>query len=814
MRKFTKKTFCILTAAVMSVGALSLTACGNGFSPVAEDKSGNVESNGGFVVATNDYYYFINGMEDYTADNTYGDVVKGALMRVKKTEVKENKYETVIPSLFASGDYDAGVYIYNNRIYYATPNNVKNTSGVVESDYLDFKSAKTDGSDVTDILRVESNSLQYRYIESGEGAEKIVYLVYVKDKELHSYNTETGADTLLVKDGTYLFNDADKTDPYVYYTMSVADKQDSDYSVSYKYNQIYRVRADVTEGPEYTWNQEWLDENNEGKAPYVNLGQLVLDGIGQSDLGMEDKDNAKTQFNPDAAEDLSNCPAIGYVYTLQNYTNDGIYFKRALTYTPGSTVGSEGELYYLPASALTAEWNTVDGNSGLDMVANSINLSKASSSALFYLENGEHHYLYVSGSNIYRADVNKKDGSNQTKDLAIAHSATGATLVSLDATSDETYHYVYYTLSNSGGLSVERAVYNGTEKNYSNLVFGDAHNEPYEPVKLLNVQHASGWYEYEIIDNNLFYANYESFNAPLNYIYTVNLNGADGTLLNNEELSEINEKYDAIFSTDSKKGYLEKVKVDVSTDYSNALKYYFYTGESELFWENIEDARKAGKNEKYINKNLYSLEQQKLFAAFTGGEDKFEGLEKSEDLQKFYDENEQFYFSLGYFTTMLGEMKESDADEYRDYWKTSVLKTYVEEAEEDGESLAWWAWLLIALAIAAVVVGAVFGAKHFRKRKASDAPKPERMRVDTTDDKDVDVYNTAENQEPAEEPEASEAHEEVPAEEVIEAEENAAEEFAEEPEQSSEENAEASEEPAETAEEPVPEADENDPYHE
>lgn len=774
MRQFKKKAFCILTAAVMSVGALSLTACGNGFQPVAADNSGNVQSNGGFAVSTNDYYYFINGVEEYSAENTYGDVVKGALMRVKKDEVKQNKYETVIPSLLAAGDYESGVYIYGDRIYYATPNNVKNTSGVVENDYLDFKSAKTDGSDVRDIFRAEKNAVQYRFVEVGEGAEKSVYLLYVNEKDLHSYNVSTNTDTVLVKGGTYVFNDTDKSDPYVYYTMSVTDKMDSDFSVSYKYNQIYRVRADATKAPyDYTWDQKWLDENNNGEVPYVNFGELVLDGIGITDLGMQDDAGQKvvaTQFNKDAAEDLSNCPAIGYIYTLQSYTNQGIYFKRTLVYTPGSTVGSEGELYYLPASDVTAEWNTVEGNNGLDVVANSTNLSKASAAALFYLDGEEHHYVYVTGTNIYRVDVNKQDGSN-SKEVQIAYDASGATLISLDAVSDETYHYVYYSRSNNGGLSVERAVYNGDEKDYSNLIFGDKDNKPYEPVKLLNVQHASGWYEYEMIDNILFYANSESFGTSLNYIYAADLKNADGSLMNNEELDALNQKYNSIFATDKKEGYLQKVNQEIGSDYSNALKYYFYTNETALFWENIQEARDAGKSESYITKNLYSLEQQKLFAAFTGGEDKFEGLEKSEDLQKFYDENETFYFNLNYFTNMLGGMKEADEDAYEQYWKSSVLKVFVPEAEEK-EELAWWAWMLIALALAAAVAGVAVFVLRYKKRHADGEPKPEKMRVDTTDDKDVDVYgvndaNTAESgeetvsEEETQEPEAEPVQEET-----------------------------------------------------
>lgn len=773
MRKFTKKALCVFTAAAITAGALSLTACGSGFKPVTADNSQNVESNGGFVVSTTDYYYFINGVEDYASDNTYGDVVKGALMRVKKSDVaqKKNTAETVIPSLMVAGDYNSGVYIFDGRIYYASPNNVKNTSGKVENDYLDFKSAKTDGSDVKTILRVSDNSTKYRFVEAGEGANKAVYLVYVEGTELHSLNTATGKDTVLADGGTYVFHDSQKDNPYIYYTMGVTMFQDSDTSnTTLSYNQIYRVRANVTEAPyEYKWNQAWLDKNNEGKAPYTNLGEIVLDGVSATD--------ELTQFNHVAAETVR--PAIGYTYTIQNYENGGIYFTRKTVSGPDIT-----SLYYLSLSAdqLGAEWNSVSGNDKLVTIADKSNTSKASSSALFYNVGDTHYYLYVENGSIYRATVGEKGTVSEEQE--IAWNVGSATLVSLDRDSDAKYDYVYFTRSSGSGNSVERAVINGEEENYKNL--DNPAFEKYEPVKLLDVQHASGWYQFEILDNNLFYVNAEAFNNSLNYVYTVNLKNAEGALMNNEEIETLNDKYDEIF--DSEDGYLKDVSEKVSSNYSNALKYYFYTQKDTLFWENIQDARDAGKSEKYILKNLYTQKEQDAFKAFTEG--------KAEDLAKFKDGDES-YFSLAYFTTFLGEMNEADKEAYDNYWKTSVLQAYIPPEAEEDEGLAWWAWLLIALAIAAVVAGVVVGVVFYlKKHKKERAPKVEKMRVDTTDDKDVDVYHIGEET-PAEQTPAEETAE--PAEETVETTEEAAE-----PAKETEEAPEEAAEPAETPAEEVP----------
>ena len=68
MRKLFKKLSVLSVAAVLAAGTLSLAACGPTVK-VAPDTSAtkeSVTSNGGFVVTTGDYYYFINGVQDKT----------------------------------------------------------------------------------------------------------------------------------------------------------------------------------------------------------------------------------------------------------------------------------------------------------------------------------------------------------------------------------------------------------------------------------------------------------------------------------------------------------------------------------------------------------------------------------------------------------------------------------------------------------------------------------------------------------------------------------------------------------------------------
>ena len=167
MRKSFKKIIAVATAALMTAGALSLAACGTDFKtpqggPAASDA---VESNGGFVVAKGNYYYFINGVESYTADNTYGTPVKGALYRIKKEDVKakRNTAERVVPSIMSSGTYtNGGIYVYGDRVYYTTPNDVRDpVSGEIDSSVLRFQSAKLDGSDIKDYFTLTNNSVKF-----------------------------------------------------------------------------------------------------------------------------------------------------------------------------------------------------------------------------------------------------------------------------------------------------------------------------------------------------------------------------------------------------------------------------------------------------------------------------------------------------------------------------------------------------------------------------------------------------------------------------------------------------------------------------
>ena len=255
---------------------------------------------------------------------------------------------------------------------------------------------------------------------------------------------------------------------------------------------------------------------------------------------------------------------------MQAFSNGGLYFTRTDLAQTGSS-GEGGWLYYLSADELGSGWNSVTGNGAdyLDVVAQTTD--HVDTAAIFYLdEAGAHHYLYVDGDNIFRADVTEEG----TETTLIARGATDATLISIDDTSSDEYSYVYYTIAGDSGSNIYRGVYNGTEEDYRILGYED--NAPFAPVQLLDIEHAGSWYNFEILDGTVFFADAETIGTTsYNYISTLSLKNGNGALMDNAELKALNEEYDEIVGED---GIIESSADDVGENMPTALRYYFFMG--------------------------------------------------------------------------------------------------------------------------------------------------------------------------------------------------------------------------------------------
>lgn len=681
-----------------------------------ETKNAPVESNGGFAVKKGNWIYFINGTQYYTASNEYGDAVRGSLMRISQANFDAGKFtqaEIVVPQLFVAQDYDAGIFIYGDYVYFATPTTDKDVeTGETQRTSIDFKRAKLDGSETMKgyYFRLQNNTSNYRYVADKNG---VVYCLYEEDTTLKSYNTVTGENTVLVKGATSSFYyDTDVTDPKVYYTMAVSKGLDTDNPSTMDYNELYCVSAFATatvnpekasyttsSGKTYDFDETFMQKKNDkvkeeseekdptlpydfedySTYPYVNLGDVVLDGIGKFDQ----------------AEGSQTSSSLGgYTYTMTAYQNDGLYFTRE-TLPKTDSPEENTKVYYLSDTAKDAEnYNPVTANDGLIEIAP--NSKEATSSAIYTKEGDKFVYYYNLAGSMYKQIVGGEKIMMTNANKAVQKS----TLWKL---SDDG-KYLYFYQENNNGNSLGRINVKGTQADYQGAMLGTSEEyteaDEYRPQILTYIDYGMSWYKPEIFGDTLLYSNVQSFGTKTyNYIYATKLGSVQAV---KESIAEYNKVYEEI----------NKAK---GTELQNAMTYYFRTGKTDAY-EAVKDT-------------VYSESQQKAFDEFKA---KFEGT------------NPEFKLESEYFTLM-GRWSDEDAEAINQSWVDLLTPKTDEEASEDG-GLPWWAIVLISVGGVLVVSGVAFivirKAKKAKEQKRKDAIVNafNRKKIDTTDDKSIDVY--------------------------------------------------------------------------
>lgn len=788
-----------------------------------------------------------NVTTDY-GDNDFGDVVRASLMRIKESDMDNGEYdksEIVVPLMLVAADYSSGIYIYGDYVYYATPTTAMNLEGQTENTYVDFKRSRLDGKKTMRgyYFRSSDSTQDYRFVEVND----VVYCLHMDGSDLYSYNTEEKEDVLLAKGiSSWTFNSDDVSDPYVYYTIGVTEDIDQASSVTENYQQLYRVRADATyeldrKNADFTvtgYTSETTDENGgtvytqeaEGSYtytyeydrdslddlqdeaedadngdemedfspgdidtyPYVNLGQLVLDGIGSI--------NQETQYNHSSAdsdaEDTSEAyTPDGYTYSLIDYKNGGLYYTRQLVGSGGIT-GESGWTYYLAEDKFSGSnietWNTVTGNADTsgytdgtysdennDLIA--ITTTYANASSFFYMRDGEHYYLYTDSSNLVRAKV----GENGTAEKVIVGKGASVTqFLFLDDDSSSVYDYVYYTTSSTNGIGVGRAVYDSSESGYEGNEEAFYHKltgkDEYQPVTILGIDHPSEWYPPELIGNRLFVLDTTAVGSiTINMPEVINLDNSSvieyatevegvevnsaeqgDSVMTNAEIEVFNDMLDTVSDVLSD-------ATSFSSRAGNAVYYYYYTGDTDLFWTVIEEWIDDYEDDGYGPYSVFSEREQDYFTAYYNCDDYVVNTVTTaeftkacflldEDEEVWYDsEGETVYFGVrSYFYTRLGSWDEDsdyfawDEDEYEDLidaWRINYLESY-----EVDDSLETWVWVLIGIAIGVGVVGIACGITiplviHYRrKRRLEEGEEPQVKRkkydVNMEADEDIDVY--------------------------------------------------------------------------
>ncbi|MDE7083085.1 MAG: hypothetical protein K2O89_05210 [Clostridia bacterium] len=753
-KRFTK-IICAMTASTFILGAVAAAGCSNYYNSTAlpGDIKADAEavSNGGFAVEKGDYIYYINGVEVGTALNDFGKPVKGAIYRVSKDNLDKRNYSTVqkvVPSIVYSTDYNAGIFIYGDRIYYGTPSTAKTSEGVVQNSYLDMKSSKLDGTETLKEAYVSfpSAAYEYRFVEE----DGVVYLLYVATSEtlydettgvtnLHSYNTSTGVDTLLAYNvGTVTFDSEDKTNPQVYYTMSVYDYTGTS-NTAYGYNQLYTVKASATEDKfagklKADTVKGWNDNEDEGTVDrYVNCGDLVLDGIGRPEL--QQNGNAKTPFNFEP-DNLNSVNDLGYTYTVRSYSGGNLYYTRTTSLNSNAYLFSfEDDADLKPIAN-----NPADGDAILSD-------GTAAGSYKFVEVDGEPAVLYAESTGISinyfvdgklgntLSDVPATDGSENTYYPIVKDGS--ATILSVEG------DYLYYSVSGGNGYTINRVDYTGTLKDYwyANLQDESADDfvQDYKAVKILDLDASSSWYTPEFFGDYILFASTTSNMTNYNYIMVFDLDGMD-----NGGIRALNEQYEGI----------EKIITEVYGDtdkyptknYANlqaALRYAFYNGDYDYLKEfaaELNDALEDDADLVYSEQTF--AEYDKFLTPTDDNEWKDYQGKRTVNGKEVYANNHDYYYGV------LGEMSEEDIEAYAEGLKVSYLAAKPEEEPEptwyEGLSTVAKVFFVIGMCVlgAGVIVGGAFLTVYLvRRGRKQPEERRRRIKVDTTDDRSVDVYD-------------------------------------------------------------------------
>lgn len=482
-----KKLSAVFLAALLT---LSLAACKKDANPTVASKDptvSQVSSNGGFLVETGDYVYFLNGKTDAGKYET-GKVTKGALVRVKKTDIAKGtgaECNTIISKLLVADDTAAGVYLFDEYFYYAAPSTEKNSKGEVKTDKLLFFRTKADGSDTSKSIcgKDFGSSVEYRYVSAG----KNVYLIVKDSSDLYVYDAIGRKQLFKYSDSVssiqkILFS-SDAGDPALFYTIKPVNKttypDDNDSNrATENYYEVYSV--------------------NFGESKVEAKAERILDGIGKMTSGNTEQKGVYM---------------TGATFDLIKYTQDTLYYS----VTPLDKTASSMKTYKYMERSKFGEDNavkyddeavTVLMNYDSDAVASSV----FSDSALYL---GSSEILYIDSSRLMLYDYTKNGEANLyygAQTILDNEKISGATLDFVVKEGNDDYLYfhngnVYYKV------------------NYTLLKDGMHMDEKVFRINSFDVDNS--WYKPEVVafkvENETHYAFIAAYSDSsfLSYVYAV-----------------------------------------------------------------------------------------------------------------------------------------------------------------------------------------------------------------------------------------------------------------------------------------------------
>jgi len=259
---------------MVAVLTVALTACNKyEWQTVAGgDPTADVISNGGYAVQQGNHVYFVNGFQGTTAENAWGTVYKQGIMRATLASdgtIDADSYALVVPKLIYSSDANSGIAIFGEWIYYATPNNEKDKTGVASTINLDFMRTKIDGSITQKIYTLAARSYPYLFTST-----RILYynanVIYAIDFSGMKTNKD-------ISDGAGAYRATLASD-----VTSYTWKYDSDFAanqgtVSSNYVLYTSSTTDTTQSYRYCNELNIINIDGSGKSTLVKFDTYTTD---------------------------------------------------------------------------------------------------------------------------------------------------------------------------------------------------------------------------------------------------------------------------------------------------------------------------------------------------------------------------------------------------------------------------------------------------------------------------------------------------------------------------------------------------------
>ena len=427
-----------LALLLATLGCVALLFAGCGLSRLSDGPSADdvVSGNGSLAVQKGDYLYFVNGYRntsDIGDSNHYGNVDQSAIYRVKldsegRVTEAEKQYDEdgeeifdktqslqnidILVPLVAGFEYTK-LFIFGDYLYYATPNNLRDGSGTIMSDYLHIYRVSLDRSGGNDLVyssESETANVTWTMHQVGE----TVYMTILDGNHLsivfinggnyqvnHISNDVSSASMPYYPRSDISVKEIDKS---IYFTTTVED--DDNTTILKRYNLADKITTEVFSST----GEKYEIKGTNGNKLYYTKTISLQPGFSAKVYAL-DTSNNETIISNQSVGDSADITA----YALTDPTQE-----MGILYTDGTNT------YYKLASANSAT-QVIDSN----IISNILCVQ------------GEYVY-YLADSSLYKI---KYTEPNQSREALIPSGVTakGDIVNNFSVNGDKVYFFVQYS---------------------------------------------------------------------------------------------------------------------------------------------------------------------------------------------------------------------------------------------------------------------------------------------------------------------------------------------------------------------------------